>query len=63
VTQSPQKAPASDPPLPIRLGAKGIYYRATVSPFGSTEEAARFCGRLKRAGGQCVIQNMAKSSD
>ena len=45
------------------LGAKGIYYRTMVGPFGSTEEAARFCGNLKSAGGQCVIEKMAKSSD
>jgi hypothetical protein len=38
------------------LGDKGIYYRAMVGPFGSTEEAAQFCGSLKTAGGQCVVQ-------
>jgi cell division protein FtsN len=38
------------------LGAKGVYYRAMVGPFGSSEEASRFCGSLKSAGGQCVIQ-------
>ena len=38
------------------LGAKGIYYRAMVGPFGTTEEAAQFCGNLKTAGGQCVVQ-------
>jgi hypothetical protein len=55
----------SRPPIIKRadLGAKGIYYRTMVGPFGSTEEAARFCGNLKSAGGQCVIQKMAKSSD
>jgi len=55
----------SRPPVIKRadLGAQGIYYRTMVGPFGSTEEAARFCGKLKSAGGQCVIQKMAKSSD
>ncbi len=55
----------SRPPVIKRadLGAKGIYYRTMVGPFGSTEDAARFCGNLKSAGGQCVIQKMAKSSD
>ena len=55
----------SRPPVIKRadLGAKGIYYRTMVGPFGSTEEAAQFCGNLKSAGGQCVIQKMAKSSD
>jgi hypothetical protein len=38
------------------LGAKGVYYRAMVGPFGSSEEASHFCGSLKSAGGQCVIQ-------
>jgi hypothetical protein len=55
----------SRPPVIKRadLGAKGIYYRTMVGPFGSTEEAAQFCGNLKSAGGQCVIQKMAKSSE
>ncbi len=38
------------------LGEKGVYYRAMVGPFGSSEEAAQFCGNLKSAGGQCVVQ-------
>ena len=38
------------------LGAKGVYYRAMVGPFGSSEEASHFCGTLKSAGGQCVVQ-------
>jgi cell division protein FtsN len=38
------------------LGDKGIYYRAMVGPFGSADEASKFCGSLKSAGGQCVIQ-------
>jgi len=38
------------------LGEKGVYYRAMVGPFGSSDEASRFCGSLKTAGGQCVIQ-------
>jgi len=51
----------SRPPVIKRadLGAKGIYYRTMVGPFGSTEEAAQFCGNLKSAGGQCVIQKTA----
>ena len=55
----------SRPPVIKRadLGAKGIYYRTMVGPFGSTEEAAQFCGNLKSAGGECVIQRMAKSFD
>jgi hypothetical protein len=38
------------------LGDKGVYYRAMVGPFGSSEEASQFCGNLKTAGGQCVVQ-------
>ena len=38
------------------LGEKGVYYRAMVGPFGTTEDAAQFCGNLKTAGGQCVVQ-------
>jgi cell division protein FtsN len=38
------------------LGEKGVYYRAMVGPFGSSEEASQFCGSLKTAGGQCVVQ-------
>ncbi len=38
------------------LGDKGVYYRAMVGPFGTSEEASQFCGNLKSAGGQCVVQ-------
>jgi hypothetical protein len=40
------------------LGAKGIYYRALVGPFGSAEEASRLCSSLKAAGGNCIIQRI-----
>ena len=55
----------SRPPVIKRadLGDKGVYYRTMVGPFGSTEEAAQFCGNLKSAGGQCIVQKMAKSSE
>jgi len=55
----------SRPPVIKRadLGDKGVYYRTMVGPFGSTEDAAQFCGNLKSAGGQCIIQKMAKSSE
>ena len=48
----------SRPPLIKRadLGEKGVYYRAMVGPFGTPEEASQFCGSLKSAGGQCVVQ-------
>jgi hypothetical protein len=38
------------------LGAKGIYYRVLVGPFASAEEAAGLCGKLKAAGGNCIVQ-------
>ena len=38
------------------LGEKGVYYRAMIGPFGSADEATQFCGNLKTAGGQCVVQ-------
>jgi hypothetical protein len=38
------------------LGADRIYYRAMVGPFGTPDEASQFCGSLKSAGGQCVVQ-------
>jgi hypothetical protein len=38
------------------LGDKGVYYRAMVGPFASSEEATQVCGSLKSAGGQCVVQ-------
>lgn len=40
----------------VDLGDKGVYYRAMVGPFASSDEAAQFCGNLKSAGGQCVVQ-------
>ena len=38
------------------LGSRGIYYRAMVGPFGSSDEASHFCSNLKASGGQCVVQ-------
>ena len=40
----------------VDLGAKGVYYRALVGPFASSEEASQLCSDLKAAGGQCLIQ-------
>jgi sporulation related protein len=37
------------------LGEKGIYYRAMVGPFGTSDEAAQFCNSLRSAGGQCLV--------
>jgi len=38
------------------LGAKGIYYRTTVGPFASADEATELCSNLKAAGGSCLVQ-------
>jgi hypothetical protein len=38
------------------LGDKGIFFRALVGPFASVDQATQFCGSLKSAGGQCVVQ-------
>lgn len=38
------------------IAGKGTFYRAMVGPFGTNEEATTFCGNLKSAGGQCVVQ-------
>ena len=38
------------------LGDKGVYYRAMVGGFASPDQAIQFCGSLKSAGGQCVVQ-------
>jgi hypothetical protein len=42
----------------VDLGAKGIYYRAMVGPFGSADEASRVCSSLKAAGGDCLVQKI-----
>ena len=38
------------------LGDKGVYYRAMVGPFATMTEASDWCGELKSAGGQCIVQ-------
>src|SRR5258705_454881 len=38
------------------LGGKGVYYRAMVGPFGSSDGATQLCGSLKTARRQCGIQ-------
>ncbi len=40
----------------VDLGDKGIYYRAQVGPFAAADQANDFCGNLKAAGGQCIVQ-------
>ncbi len=38
------------------LGDKGVYYRAMVGPFQTSDEATKFCSNLRVAGGNCVVQ-------
>jgi cell division septation protein DedD len=41
----------------VDLGDKGgIFYRAQVGSFTTLEQANTFCGDLKNAGGQCIVQ-------
>jgi SPOR domain len=42
----------------VDLGAKGVYYRAMVGPFGSADEASKVCSSLKAAGGDCLVQRI-----
>jgi hypothetical protein len=38
------------------LGDRGVYYRVQVGPFATIGEANQFCGSLKKAGADCVVQ-------
>jgi hypothetical protein len=38
------------------LGDKGVYFRAQIGPFATADQANSFCGDLKAAGGQCIVQ-------
>ena len=41
----------------VDLGDKGgIFYRAQVGNFATSEQATTFCNDLKNAGGQCIVQ-------
>ncbi len=40
----------------VDLGAKGIYFRAMVGPFGNSGEAGQLCTSLKSAGASCIVQ-------
>jgi len=42
----------------VDLGEKGVYYRAMVGPFGSSDEASKLCSQLKAAGGSCFVQRI-----
>ena len=41
----------------VDLGDKGgVFYRAQVGSFATSEQASAFCNSLKDAGGQCIVQ-------
>lgn len=41
----------------VDLGDKGgVFYRAQVGSFATSEQATAFCDNLKAAGGQCIVQ-------
>ncbi len=41
----------------VDLGDKGgVFYRAQVGSFSTSEQATAFCNSLKDAGGQCIVQ-------
>lgn len=41
----------------VDLGEKGgVFYRAQVGSFATSEQAVAFCTELKNAGGQCIVQ-------
>jgi len=39
----------------VTLGGHGTYYRVRVGPLASRDEASALCGRLKAAGGDCIV--------
>ena len=42
----------------VDLGKKGVYYRAMVGPFATSDEANQLCSKLKAAGGSCFVQRI-----
>ncbi len=42
----------------VDLGTKGVYYRAMVGPFGSSDEASQLCSSIKASGGTCFVQRI-----
>jgi cell division septation protein DedD len=41
----------------VDLGDKGgVFFRAQVGSFATSEQATAFCNSLKDAGGQCIVQ-------
>ncbi len=42
----------------VDLGTKGVYYRAMVGPFASSEAASHMCSKLRAAGASCLVQRI-----
>lgn len=42
----------------VDLGSKGIYYRAMIGPYASSEAASKLCSSLKAAGAHCFVQRI-----
>ena len=42
----------------VDLGTKGVYYRAMVGPFASSEAARHMCSKLRAAGASCLVQRI-----
>jgi cell division septation protein DedD len=40
----------------VKLGKRGIFYRAQIGPFDTVEQAKQLCAKLKSAGGHCMVQ-------
>ena len=58
-TKYPQQLGGRQPLIRrVDLGTKGVYYRAMVGPFGSSEEASQLCSTIKAAGGSCFVQRI-----
>ena len=42
----------------VDLGQKGVYYRAMIGPFASSDDASKLCSSLKAAGARCFVQKI-----
>ncbi|MGE5259679.1 MAG: SPOR domain-containing protein [Actinomycetota bacterium] len=42
----------------VDLGTKGVYYRAMVGPFASSDAARHMCSELRAAGARCFVKRI-----
>jgi len=55
-TRFPQVLTGYQPSIKaVTLGRHGTYYRVRVGPLASADKASALCGRLKAAGGDCIV--------